>query len=308
MQQAPVFTAECAAELRDELRRLGAALCPFLPACSLTAAVFLLFFPKGPEALLQSPWYFGYALLCALLPMSLCITLYLKLTERRLSARLYRPTVCRRDFFAATGIGLAALPLGAAAATLSDRLFDAAQTVSSTPLPKTIPTLLIFGLTRLLIAPILEELFFRGLILERLRRFGEGFAVFLSALTFALLHASAVHFLQALVMGLCFGIVSVRTGSCLSATVLHLLSNLLSALRLCLPLSSHAGDAVFVAVLVLCAAVSAGIALCRFSLKNTSFLKSGCLSAGKMLLMCLQSIPLMLFFIMSLYYTLWALR
>ena len=74
---------------------------------------------------------------------------------------------------------------------------------------------------------LLEELLFRGAILQSLRPWGNGLAVAVSAFLFALCHGSAAQFVPALVMGLCLGCFAVRSGSLLPGMVFHFVYNAL---------------------------------------------------------------------------------
>lgn len=77
-------------------------------------------------------------------------------------------------------------------------------------------------------APILEELFFRKLVIDRVRRFGEVPAMLISALLFALFHQSATQFLYTFGAGLLLAYFYVRTGNFLWTAVLHAVFNLVS--------------------------------------------------------------------------------
>lgn len=77
---------------------------------------------------------------------------------------------------------------------------------------------------------ILEELLFRGLVLQSLRPWGDGFAVVVSGVLFALCHTTVGQWLPALVVGLCLGCFVVRSGSVLTGMVIHFVYNLLVTL------------------------------------------------------------------------------
>lgn len=96
---------------------------------------------------------------------------------------------------------------------------------SVTVFPENAGEIAVFLLKYLLFPPILEELLFRGLILGRLRRFGDDFAVFFSALLFAAMHNNLVTFGGILLLGAVFGYVTVASGSLVPAIVMHLLNN-----------------------------------------------------------------------------------
>ena len=80
-------------------------------------------------------------------------------------------------------------------------------------------------LSSTLAAAIVEELTFRGVLLQSLRRYGDGFAVVSSAVIFALCHASFLQLAPALLSGLAFGYFAVVTGSLWVGFVTHLVYN-----------------------------------------------------------------------------------
>ena len=77
-----------------------------------------------------------------------------------------------------------------------------------------------------LLPALVEELFFRGALLSGLEKWGQGAAILVSSLCFALVHGSAANFLGPLVAGLLFGYLTVITGSLWPAVVGHLCNNL----------------------------------------------------------------------------------
>ncbi len=80
----------------------------------------------------------------------------------------------------------------------------------------------------ILITPIIEELFFRGVILEFLRRhYSFSHSLLLSAFLFALVHFNLEAFLSLFVTGLIFGFIYLSTNSLSLCILSHLVINLL---------------------------------------------------------------------------------
>ena len=77
-----------------------------------------------------------------------------------------------------------------------------------------------------ILAPITEEILFRGLIQRRLLPYGKRFAIFCSALTFGLFHGNLIQTPFAFAVGLVLGYVAAEY-SVGWAVVLHLINNLL---------------------------------------------------------------------------------
>ena len=79
-----------------------------------------------------------------------------------------------------------------------------------------------------ILAPILEELFFRKLLTERLRVFGERTAILLPAFLFALFHQSAEQIVYAFAVGVILGYLYCRTGRYWLSVLVHAVFNLIS--------------------------------------------------------------------------------
>ncbi len=77
-----------------------------------------------------------------------------------------------------------------------------------------------------ILAPIMEEIFYRKLIIDRLLPFGELPAVLLSGLLFGLIHGNFSQFFYAAMIGILLGYVYVRTGNILYTIGLHMCVNL----------------------------------------------------------------------------------
>ena len=80
-----------------------------------------------------------------------------------------------------------------------------------------LPCLLASGL----LAPICEELFFRGYLMGVFARFGRGRAIWCTALLFALAHGVDTAFLPRVLIGALLGDAMARTGSILAPVLLH---------------------------------------------------------------------------------------
>lgn len=93
------------------------------------------------------------------------------------------------------------------------------------------PIGIILFLINLAIVPaITEEFVFRGVILGSLRKFGNGFAIFASALMFSLMHGNIEQITIAFLIGLYLGFCVVKTNSIIPAVLIHFFNNLSSAL------------------------------------------------------------------------------
>jgi uncharacterized protein len=78
-------------------------------------------------------------------------------------------------------------------------------------------------------APILEELFFKGIILDGfLKNYKPKYAILASAFLFAVIHGNLPQGIGAFLSGILIGWVYWKTGSVLSGIIIHLINNLVS--------------------------------------------------------------------------------
>lgn len=84
-----------------------------------------------------------------------------------------------------------------------------------------------FYILNLTVVPaIFEEIAFRGVLMQSLRRFGDTFALLSSAVLFALVHVSPLSMPNAFLMGLIIGYFVLFTGSLHTGMIIHLVHNL----------------------------------------------------------------------------------
>lgn len=86
-------------------------------------------------------------------------------------------------------------------------------------------TLIMTFVTSVILAPLLEELVFRGVFFQSLSRYSQPFAVFLSALIFGLAHRNPPSVINAFVMGICLAICFAKTHSITLCVLIHLINN-----------------------------------------------------------------------------------
>lgn len=75
---------------------------------------------------------------------------------------------------------------------------------------------------------LIEEFCVRGVVMQSLRKYGDSFAIGVSAVVFALLHANAVQIPFALVGGIIIGYAVIATDSIWTGVIIHFLNNAVS--------------------------------------------------------------------------------
>lgn len=78
-------------------------------------------------------------------------------------------------------------------------------------------------------APIVEEMLFRKVFIDRVRKYGDGWAILCSGLLFGLFHGNFTQFFYAAGIGMFFAFLYVRTGKILHTISLHMTINFLGS-------------------------------------------------------------------------------
>lgn len=178
------------------------------------------------------------------------------------------------------------------------RFFHLIELNPGSPFPSTLPAEILYILRVVFLPAILEELLLRGCILQALRRHGDTFALFFSALCGGLIHYNLTGDLSNFLLGLVFGYFFLRTGSIRTAMLCHLASNalpfLIDAAQRLLPSIGYR-TILFSLLLTALAAGLVGFTLfCRWN-HNAFILDDslgGSLSFGRKLWICLSCIPM----------------
>ena len=81
-----------------------------------------------------------------------------------------------------------------------------------------------------LVPAFAEEFAFRGIVLSRLRKYGDSFAIFASALLFGAMHGNTTQIVFAFLLGLIFAYVDVKTNSIIPSVIIHFFNNFYAVL------------------------------------------------------------------------------
>lgn len=88
-----------------------------------------------------------------------------------------------------------------------------------------LPANLILYFYACLLGPILEELLYRGFLLQSLRKYNERFAIFLSAAIFGLMHQNYQQFILGFIVGIPLAIITIKYGTLIPAILTHIVMN-----------------------------------------------------------------------------------
>lgn len=82
----------------------------------------------------------------------------------------------------------------------------------------------------LLVAPILEELLYRGLIMHYLQRFSNLFACVITSLIFGLMHGNLIQAIPVFFLSMTLCIIRIKTGSLYAPMIMHFINNLIATI------------------------------------------------------------------------------
>ncbi len=85
---------------------------------------------------------------------------------------------------------------------------------------------IVYFIYSVILAPVTEEILFRGMVLKNLTVIDEKFAIFFSAFLFGLFHENVLQMITATLLGIFLAYVAVKTDSIILPTLLHMFNNL----------------------------------------------------------------------------------
>ena len=217
-------------ETKAAFSRVGLSLFAFTAASYLvillTYLVLFIFFREQMERI-TSDVYFTWGLnvlsmYIVALPVLFLILRGMKRTEHKKSRLGIDEFVLL--FLSAEGVMMLGNLIGLNLNNLIATLLGREITNDVTALISDSPIWLII-LVAVIIGPVVEELIFRKLIIDRLSRFGDLTAVIVSSLAFGLFHGNFYQFFYALGLGLILGYIYTKTRNILYPVLMHMLIN-----------------------------------------------------------------------------------
>jgi len=152
---------------------------------------------------------------------ALCVKIPLKVA---LPFRKTKADLTAGGFFISLGVGVAA---SYATELLASALgaIGIGITMPEMETPETFPALIFYVLSLTVAPAFIEEIIFRGIVMQSLRRFGDVFALAASSLIFGIFHLNLIQMPYAFILGLCIGYFVMRTGSLWVGVIIHFVNN-----------------------------------------------------------------------------------
>ena len=121
-----------------------------------------------------------------------------------------------------------------------------------------------------ILSPIIEEILFRGVMLNKLRTYGDKIAIITTALLFGLFHQNFSQFFYAVGLGIVFAYVTLKTGTIKYSIGLHIMINMMGSVIGTSALSNITATMIFGGVVWVF--VISGLVLFIKNFKKTSLL------------------------------------
>lgn len=176
---------------------------------------------------------------------SCCVPIISEITAIILGIKLlgldFKPLATRDGFNGGTMFKLITLALGLqTAASMIASIINAilkqfgleAPTVDLSA-TTSLPANLLMYFYACLFGPVLEELLYRGVLLQSMRKYNEKFAIFLSAAIFGLMHENYQQFILGFLIGIPLAVVTIKSGSIIPAIFTHIIVNTSAMLCSC---------------------------------------------------------------------------
>lgn len=109
-------------------------------------------------------------------------------------------------------------------------IFDLDTPALNYELVNDVPTTFMNVFTSIILAPVAEELFFRGVVLKQFARVSRRFAIIVSAVIFGLMHGNPYQAVMAFLIGLVLGYVTIETDSLVPAIICHMAVNTVASI------------------------------------------------------------------------------
>ena len=124
------------------------------------------------------------------------------------------------------GVGLqTAASMIAAIITAILKMFGLEAPTADLSATTSLPANLLMYFYACLFGPVLEELLYRGVLLQSMRKYNEKFAIFLSAVIFGLMHQNYQQFILGFLVGIPLAVVTIKSGSIIPSIFTHIIMN-----------------------------------------------------------------------------------
>lgn len=158
----------------------------------------------------------------------LAVVFYKMISRKRLSENLSKSNLSRDMLVPMIFAGMGAAMLANQLASLFDQnisIFYLENSVSQTTQTRSMPEMILYILSTAVAPAFAEELAFRGVFMNVMRKYGDAFAIITSAVLFGAMHGNTTQIVFAFILGLIFAFVDCKANSILPSVIIHFTNN-----------------------------------------------------------------------------------
>ena len=198
-----------------------------------------------------------FGMLEYLLPLLIAFLPFFPLTKIPFRVAVPFRHVSPPVFFSGVFVGLGTSVVGILLASFlltGFQMLGLSYNVPEQSVPQSAVGILLYLVSTAVLPAFFEEIVFRGILMQSLRRFGDAFAIVTSAIVFVAFHGNFAQLPNPLLLGMMIGLFVVKTGSLWVGIAIHFANNfILTAVELLLPsdMPDFAHELVLLSVLLL---------------------------------------------------------
>lgn len=212
-------------EARKNLLRIGLALLVYLIITSAVQATAMFVCSRFAPHIYEQDWFF---IACTLLTYAVGLPIFFGFIA---SMPKQKPQKAKMGFSGWICFLAISFLMMEAGSTIAVFLMDAIESIKGQEISNAIAdqinssSPLVNLIVAVLLAPIFEELICRKLIIDRLLPYSETLAVVTSGLLFGLIHGNFYQFFYAMLLGMLFAVVYIKTGNIFHTIGMHAIVN-----------------------------------------------------------------------------------
>ncbi len=153
---------------------------------------------------------------------------YKIISRRKLSSNLTNSRVPMNKLIPMVLLGMGAAMLANQLAAMFDSnisFFELKNSVSMTTSTHSVPEMILYVISTAFMPAFAEELAFRGIFMNVMRKYGDAFAIISSSVLFGAMHGNTTQIVFAFTLGLIFAFVDCKANSIVPSIIIHFLNN-----------------------------------------------------------------------------------
>ena len=206
----------------------------------------------------QTIFTFLLEILASVVSSLLAVGCYRVMSGKRLSDHFSKSRINRDMLVPMVFFGMGAAMIANQLASLFDQnisIFYLENAVSQSTRTQLVPEMLLYILSTAVAPAFAEELAFRGVFMNVMRKYGDAFAILTSAVLFGAMHGNTTQIVFAFILGLIFAFVDCKANSIIPSVIIHFINNFYAVASDILSTNTEIGDTAVNAIHIIVVAV-----------------------------------------------------